>query len=596
MRILLLTSTYNTMCRNIRAELGWRGHETHIELALSETCMLQAVADFKPEMIVCPMLTARIPDLIWKKYICLIVHPGIRGDRGCSSLDWAIMNKQDIWGVTVLQADEEYDAGPIWNSQEFAMRSASKSSLYRDEVVRCGVKGVLEAVTNYEDGEFEPQRLDYSDPDVRGCFQPLMKQSVRAIDWRQDSAVEIVRKIRSADSNPGLLDKLFGAEYYLYGAHEEEVLRGQPGDIIATRYGAICRATTDGAVWITHMKKKNRDCQATFKLPSTMVIGHHLRYIPELPFEPLHHRTSKTFSEIWYEEIGKVGYLYFEFYNGAMSTVQCERLLEAYLAACRRNETKVLVLMGGRDFWSNGIHLNVIEAAEDPAEESMRNLQAMNNLVHAIITTHSHITVAGVQGSAGAGGVMLALAADFVIVRSGLLLNPFYKTMGNLYGSEFWTYLLPKRVGVKKTIELTEQCLPVSAAEALEIGLADAIYTHDEHKTFRDKIAEVAEMIVNDESYMDYLEKKYNVRKKEERSKPLLEYQAEELEKTSLNFFGADDAYHKARSNFVRKVPPPVTPEYINRNQGITVKDNSNRLMDETDLTEFLSKWSRRLG
>ena len=31
--------------------------------------------------------------------------------------------------------------------------------------------------------------------------------------------------------------------------------------------------------------------------------------------------------------------------------------------------------MGGRDYFSNGIHLNVIEAAENPAAESWRNLQ-----------------------------------------------------------------------------------------------------------------------------------------------------------------------------------------------------------------------------
>jgi putative two-component system hydrogenase maturation factor HypX/HoxX len=32
-------------------------------------------------------------------------------------------------------------------------------------------------------------------------------------------------------------------------------------------------------------------------------------------------------------------------------------------------------------------------------------------------------------------------------VRDGVMLNPHYKNMGNLYGSEYWTYLLPRRVG-----------------------------------------------------------------------------------------------------------------------------------------------------
>ena len=41
---------------------------------------------------------------------------------------------------------------------------------------------------------------------------------------------------------------------------------------------------------------------------------------------------------------------------------------------------------------------------------------------------------------------MLALGADRVLLRDGIVLNPHYRTMG-LFGSEYWTYVLPRRVG-----------------------------------------------------------------------------------------------------------------------------------------------------
>ena len=47
--------------------------------------------------------------------------------------------------------------------------------------------------------------------------------------------------------------------------------------------------------------------------------------------------------------------------------------------------------MGGSDFFSNGIHLNVIEAADDPAAESWRNLHAIDDVVREIIETDSHL-------------------------------------------------------------------------------------------------------------------------------------------------------------------------------------------------------------
>jgi len=57
-----------------------------------------------------------------------------------------------------------------------------------------------------------------------------------------------------------------------------------------------------------------------------------------------------TYREIRYEEHNRVGYLHFDFYNGAMSTEQCLRLGEAYRTA-RLRPTLAIVLMGGADLW-----------------------------------------------------------------------------------------------------------------------------------------------------------------------------------------------------------------------------------------------------
>ena len=110
--------------------------------------------------------------------------------------------------------------------------------------------------------------------------------------------------------------------------------------------------------------------------------------------------------------------------------------------------------MGGRDYFSNGIHLNVIEAAENPAEESWRNLNAITDLVREIIETDSHLVISALRGDAAAGGVALALAADHVVGREDIVLNPYYQHMGGLYGSEYWTYLLPRRIGAEMTATL----------------------------------------------------------------------------------------------------------------------------------------------
>ena len=96
-----------------------------------------------------------------------------------------------------------------------------------------------------------------------------------------------------------------------------------------------------------------------------------------------------------------------------MSTRQCRRLRDAFRRA-RAAATKVIVLLGGRHYFSNGIHLNTIEAARDPAAESWANIHAIDDLVLDILETRSHLVVAALGGNAGAGGAMMALAADRV--------------------------------------------------------------------------------------------------------------------------------------------------------------------------------------
>ena len=559
MRILFLTHSFNSLTQQLYVVLTQRGHDVSVEFDINDAVTLGAVRLFHPDLIVAPYLRRVIPEAVWRQHPCLVVHPGVKGDRGPSALDWAILNGALEWGVTVLQADGEMDAGPAWASVNFPMRAARKSSLYRHEVTEAAVMAVLQAVERFEQGNFIPDVLDGRRPDVRGKWQALVKQTDRCIDWSTDDTRTVLRKIHSADGFPGVKDVVLGVACHLYDACEEDTLRGAPGEIIARRHGALCRATRDGAVWIGHVKKIVPG-EKTFKLPATLVLHDRLGKVPEVTL-PLDVPPARlAYKDIWYEEKAGVGYLHFDFYNGAMSTEQCQRLREAYLQACRR-PTRVIVLMGGPDFWSIGIHLNCIEAADSPADESWRNINAMDDLAQAIITTDTHLTIAALQGSTAAGGVFLVLAADHIYARAGVVLNPHYKNMGNLYGSEYWTYLLPKRMAGRGR-EIMEQRLPLGATAAKRIRLIDDCFggSVDEFVT---KIKSAAEALASAPDFAARIEAKRRQRAEDESVKPLELYRAEELERMQLNFYGFDPSYHVARYNFVFRIPHSWTPLHL---------------------------------
>ncbi len=388
MRLLFITHSFNSLAQRLFCELSQRGHEISIEFDIADAVNEEAVALFAPDLIVAPFLKRAIPESIWSRHVCLVVHPGIPGDRGPSALDWAIQQGLPAWGVTVLQAEAEMDAGPVWASATFPLRTGLKSSIYRNEVTEAAVFAVMTAVDRYCSGKFAPQR-------VAGKAHALMRQADRGIDWAALTSVEILARLNAADGFPGVADQLFGQPCHLFDAWPEAGLRGEPGELLGRRETAICRATKDGAVWIGHVK-----VAGGIKLPATLALPA-AQALPELTLAGYEKSPNPTWQDIAYEEAGDVGFLAFEFYNGAMSTRQCQRLTEAFQWATRR-PTKVIVLRGGRDFWSNGVHLNTIEAAESPADESWANINAIDDLAEAILCCESQLTVAALAGNAGA--------------------------------------------------------------------------------------------------------------------------------------------------------------------------------------------------
>ncbi|MBE0531902.1 MAG: hydrogenase maturation protein [Rhodospirillales bacterium] len=562
MRILFLAHSFNGLSQRLYVELEERGHDLSVEFDINDQVTVEAVEMFRPDLIIAPYLRRAIPEAVWRAHVCLIVHPGIKGDRGPSALDWAILGDEHEWSVTVLQAAAEMDAGDIWASVPFVMRPAAKSSLYRREVTDAAVEAVLLAVERIAAGTFRPEPLDPSAAGVRGTWHPLMKEADRAIDWRRDDTATVLRKIRSADGFPGVRDRIGEGEFALFDAHPEGTLRGVPGQVVGRRHEAICRATTDGAVWVTHLKPVPADGERSFKRPAVMALGAALAGVPEIPAAG----AGTTWRDIWYEEKGAVGYLHFPFYNGAMSTDQCQRLEAAYCDACAR-DTHAIVLMGGEEFWSNGLHLGAIEAADSAAEESWRNINAMDDLCRAILTTGTHLTVAALRGNVGAGGVFLALAADRVMAASRIVLNPHYKNMGNLYGSEYWTYRLPQRVGAAGIEKVMGRRLPIGARQAARIGLIDGCF--EAKGEALDAAIRVYAEDLADNSFTENLRMKNKRRQADEDKKPLESYRQEELERLRLNFFGFDPSYHVARYHFIRKLPLARTPVYLARHRRI---------------------------
>lgn len=520
-------------------------HTVLVQYAISNEAMMQSVESFAPDIIFCPYLKKYLPCEIFLKTPTFILHPGIRGDRGHNALDHAIREDKKEWGVVILRANEEFDGGDIYAEVRFEMRDVTKASIYRNEVADAASKALKELLKNLDDKEFKPT------PQLKMPMHNYLSQNDRAINWEKDTTQEIIKKIHVSDSFPGVKDEFFGIECYLFGAWKEDKLKGNPKEIIAKRDGAVCVGTIDGAIWISHMSEVGR-----FKLPSTYVLKDKIKGVKEERLPLIFDMSYKTFYEISSHNDGDVAYLCFNFHNGAMHSEQCIRLKYAF--EYLKENAKVIVLIGAQDFFSNGIHLNILEDSKKQGEDGWSNINAMNDLIKSIIFADDVITVASLHKNAGAGGVFLALACDYVLTCKDVVLNPHYKTLG-LSGSEYHTFTLPKRVGAHKSKELLESCLPINAAKAKEINMVDEVF---EKENYFEKLRSFTKKLVKtQDEYDDFIYEKEDYLQKNREF--INECKENELKIMHPEFWTEESSFHSLRKEFVYKVCPIQTPQRL---------------------------------
>ncbi|TQV97935.1 hypothetical protein V2A60_006351 [Cordyceps javanica] len=696
MKILFFCTAFNSLSQRAYLALSEQ-HYVTIEYALSEELMVEAAELVKPDLVICPFLTTLVPAQVYTKYLTLIVHPGPPGDVGPSALDWLLMGDdgtepdskkllqrtslsehgRPYWGVTVLQATADFDQGPVWAFEQFAVDidqpNITKSSLYRGPVTRAAVTAVLKAVDRITiaadvknvgshrsasrsnspgkginersnkgaavlpslaaNAVFAQLSVTSGQPFQGGktLHRPLLRAADRSFDPRTHNAVEISRRIRCADSQPGCLSSLFGPKLYLYGGIVDggkQAAGSAPGTIIASRDDAVCIATCDGkGVWITHVRRVKAKTDAALwpKVPAvqglTELSEHSMGYRNlqrvasmrgrQLTSEEEWSRaTCSTLQDVWVDfepatdNGSSVAYVFFDFYNGAMSTKQCRRLLRALqyvLSVADQKSVCALVLMGG-SYFSNGIHLNVIESAADPALESWFNINAIDDLVYSILHDfpgRGIKTIAAVRGNAAAGGVALATSCDFVLAGEDVVLNPAYRAMG-LYGSEFHSLTYNARCRGENGKRILREMMPLSASAAGHLGLVDhvlpgwgakldsAVKAQVKALTSAPLVGVAVSSSSSHGSHQDPPSSSSSGAVAEWKrgldlsGEALARIRAEELAEMAKDFWSPRaQRYHPRRSDFVRKAKAAATPRRF------ALHRKSDGLVDEEDDDRF---------
>ncbi|MDH3713630.1 MAG: enoyl-CoA hydratase-related protein [Gammaproteobacteria bacterium] len=164
-----------------------------------------------------------------------------------------------------------------------------------------------------------------------------------------------------------------------------------------------------------------------------------------------------------------------EVYN-AFRARTCEEMLHALSAAGAARDVGVIVLGGAGDkaFCTGGD-----QSAHGGSYDGRGTIGLPIEELHTAIRDAPQPVMARVQGFAIGGGNVLATLCDFTLASERAVFGQVGPKVGSV-DPGFGTAYLARVVGEKKAREMWYLCRRYSAAEALAMGLVNAVVAHDE--------------------------------------------------------------------------------------------------------------------
>lgn len=151
-------------------------------------------------------------------------------------------------------------------------------------------------------------------------------------------------------------------------------------------------------------------------------------------------------------------------------------IADAAVEAAERDDVRALVITGGPKVFAAGADIKEFpswsyQEAKTHGETLQRSLDTLARV--------PMVTIAAINGYALGGGCELAMACDFRFLADNAKLGQPEILLGIIPGAG-GTQRLPRLVGLAKAKQLVFSGRMVDAAEAVDIGLADAHFPADE--------------------------------------------------------------------------------------------------------------------
>ena len=201
-------------------------------------------------------------------YGCVNVHASLLPKyRGSAPIQWAIINGEEVTGVTTMQMDEGLDTGDMLLKTEIPIEEKETGGSLFDKLAAAGAKLCVETLEALQNKTVTP----IPQGETTTAYAKMLDKQLGNIDWTK-RAVEIERLIRGLTPWPsaytdwnGKVMKIWDAEVDFEKVETVEIVEARPGTIVKVEKDAFYVHTGDGLLKVLELQipgKKRMDAGA----------------------------------------------------------------------------------------------------------------------------------------------------------------------------------------------------------------------------------------------------------------------------------------------------------------------------------------------
>ena len=185
-------------------------------------------------------------------YGCINVHASLLPKyRGAAPIQWAIIEGEEVTGVTTMQMDEGLDTGDMILKTEVPVAADETGESLHDKLAAAGAALCVETLKALENGTAVREKQGESPT----AYAKMLTKELGDIDWAEP-AVKIERLVRGLNSWPGTYTHWNGKVMKIWRAAAEasETADVQPGTVVSVEKESFAVQTGDGVLRVLEVQ------------------------------------------------------------------------------------------------------------------------------------------------------------------------------------------------------------------------------------------------------------------------------------------------------------------------------------------------------